>query len=314
MMNPSNKPARVDIVEVAPRDGFQSIYEPLPTADKIRCIQALVDAGMGRIEIGSFVSPKAIPQMADIGDIVKAFNGTPGVRFSALVPNTKGAELALASGIRELVYVVSVSETHNQKNVRQSVADSLGGLAAIAALLREQADNETPLLRLDLGTCFDCPYEGYISWQQVDAVLEQALPLLEGIDLEIAMCDTTGRANPYQVADHFTRIREKHGRDNIRWAFHGHDTFGMGVANALFAIHHGATALDVAAAGLGGCPFAPGATGNTATEDVLYALRGGGIETGIDMQKLLQAADAIAELPGGQTASHLRKVPRERAA
>lgn len=311
-MNLIKAPATVDIVEVAPRDGFQSIDEPLPTAEKIRCIQALVDAGITRMEIGSFVSPKAIPQMADIGEIVDAFAAHSGVRFSALVPNLKGAELALGRGVRELVFVVSVSESHNRNNVRQSVADSLANLMGITERVRELGEQSQVCIRLDLGTSFDCPYEGRIEWQQVDAVLVNALDICQGIELEVALCDTTGRATPYQVAEYFTQLRERHKDASVRWAFHGHDTFGTGVANALFAIHHGATALDAATAGLGGCPFAPGATGNTATEDLIYALQGGRVHTGIDLPRLLVAADAIAALPGGQTASHLRKVPRDK--
>ncbi|HET8792054.1 MAG TPA: hydroxymethylglutaryl-CoA lyase, partial [Modicisalibacter sp.] len=233
----------------------------------------------------------------------------PDMRFSALVPNLKGAELALERGIRELVFVVSVSQSHNQSNVRQSVAESLSNLSLIAERLRDRDDTR---LRLDLGTSFDCPYEGRIDWRQVDAVLKQAQGICQDLELEIALCDTTGRATPYQVAEHFSRLREGHDHSRLEWAFHGHDTYGMGVANALFAIHHGATALDTATAGLGGCPFAPGATGNTATEDLIYALNGGQVDTGIDLTQLLIAADAIADLPGGQTASHLRRVPRER--
>jgi len=305
-------PARVGIVEVTPRDGFQSIREPLPTADKIRCIEALIEAGITRLEIGSFVSPRAIPQMADIGEIVAAFSQRRAMRFSALVPNLKGAELALDCGLRELVYVVSVSESHNRSNVRQSVDASLKGLAAIVERLHERGLQNTVCLRLDLGTSFDCPYEGTIGWQQVDAVLDKARHAVGDVSMEVALCDTTGRASPYQVADHFTRLRERHGDEALKWAFHGHDTYGMGVANGLFAIHHGATALDAATAGLGGCPFAPGATGNTATEDLLYALHGGGVNTGVSLPRLLEAADLIAALPGGQTASHLRNVPRER--
>ncbi|SDK64480.1 hydroxymethylglutaryl-CoA lyase [Billgrantia gudaonensis] len=302
-------PERVAIVEVAPRDGFQSIRDPLPTADKRRCIEALLDAGVTRLEIGSFVSPKAIAQMADTGDLVAAFADRPGVRLSALVPNLKGAELALAHGIREVVYVVSVSESHNRSNVRRSPDESLEDLGRVIERLRQ---TDGTRLRLDLGTSFDCPFEGTVAWQSVDRVLGKALELAGDLPLEVALCDTTGRASPYQVADHFTRLRERHVRPGLDWAFHGHDTFGMGVANALFAIHHGATAVDSACAGLGGCPFAPGATGNTATEDLIHALHGGGVETGIDLPTLLEAADRIAALPGGQTASHLRQVPRDR--
>lgn len=309
-MNPIQLPTRVDIVEVAPRDGFQSINELLPTADKIDCIQALIDSGISRLEIGSFVSPRAVPQMSDIGEIVDHFSSHSGVRFSALVPNLKGAELALARNVKELVFVVSVSEYHNQGNVRQSVDESLEGLRTIAERLSEE--HGAVRLRLDLGTCFDCPYEGEIRWQQVDVVLGKALAICRGLELEVALCDTTGRATPYQVADHFTRLRERHGDSSLKWAFHGHDTFGMGIANALYAVQHGVTTLDASAGGLGGCPFAPGATGNTATEDLVYALQGGGIETGIDLPRLLKAADAIAALPGGKTASHLRNVPRDK--
>lgn len=301
-------PERIDIVEVAPRDGFQSIQNPLPTEDKRHCIQSLIDAGITRMEIGSFVSPKAIPQMADIGELVAAFADRPAMRFSALVPNLKGAELALAHGIREIVFVVSVSESHNQSNVRRSVEESLADLARIVDLLGRQGNT---CLRLDLGTSFDCPFEGLIDWRQVNAVLDQAMAICGHLDLEVALCDTTGRATPYRVAGHFTRLIERHQAPRLSWAFHGHDTYGMGVANALFAIHHGATAVDTACAGLGGCPFAPGATGNTATEDMVYALDGGKGHTGIDLPRLLIAADAIAALPGGSTESHLRKVPRK---
>lgn len=305
------EPRSIDLVEVAPRDGFQSISEPLPTVDKIRAIEALVEAGLRRIEIGSFVSPKAVPQMADMGDIVARFIGQENLRLSALVPNLKGADLALARGLKELVYVVSVSETHNARNVRQSVDQSLEGLRGIADRVREQ--DPGGFLRLDLGTSFDCPFEGAIGWEQVARVLEQALEMTDGLELEVAFCDTTGRANPYQVRHTLRQLRQRVGADRLTWAFHGHNTFGMGVANALFAIEEGVTVLDVSCAGLGGCPFAPGATGNTATEDLLFALDEGGIETGVDMAGLLSAADLIAALPGGQTGSSLRQVPRARA-
>jgi len=309
LSSPLSPPARVELVEVAPRDGFQSIRDPLPTKDKKACIQALLDSGITRMEIGSFVSPKAIPQMADTGELVRAFAHRQDVRFSALVPNLKGARLALEHGVGELVFVVSVSESHNQSNVRQSVAESLDELSRVVAALRDQGGTA---LRLDLGTSFDCPFDGTITWQQVDDVLSRALAITADLPLEVALCDTTGRATPYRVAEHFTQLRQRHAADTLSWAFHGHDTFGMGVANALFAIHHGATAIDAAAAGLGGCPFAPGATGNTASEDLVYALDGGNVTTGIDLPRLLEAADRIAALPGAKTESHLRRVPRQR--
>lgn len=309
-----NLPASIELVEVAPRDGFQSIVEPLPTSSKIDVIEALIAAGLKRIEIGSFVSPKAIPQMADTGELVRYFKDRPDVRFSALVPNLRGANMALEAGVKELVYVISVSLTHNMKNVRQTHEQSLAGLAEIAEQVRQSTLSGRPTMRLDLGTCFDCPFDGLIKCSEVANLLSRSLELMEGIDVEIALCDTTGRASPAQVGQYFAQLTQQFTSENITWAFHGHDTYGMGVANAMFAIQNGATAIDAAAAGLGGCPFAPGATGNTATEDLLYAFNGGGIETGVDLMKLLAAADLIAALPGGQTASHMRSVPRSRIA
>ncbi|MEQ5820263.1 hydroxymethylglutaryl-CoA lyase [Halomonas sp. SCS19] len=304
----TTSPAPIELVEVAPRDGFQSIADPLPTERKIEVIQALLDAGIRRMEIGSFVSPRAIPQMADTGELIRAFAHRRDVRFSALVPNLKGAELALEHDVSELVYVVSVSEAHNRNNVRQSVDESLEAFARVVEAVRAKGNTA---LRLDLGTSFDCPFDGRVDWRRVDEVLTKALAITGELPVEVALCDTTGRATPFQVADHFTELTERHRSPALSWAFHGHDTFGMGVANALFAARHGATALDAACAGLGGCPFAPGATGNTASEDLVYALQGGGLAGDIDLGALLHAADLIAALPGGKTESHLRRVPRE---
>lgn len=293
----------VEIMEVAPRDGFQSIREPLPTAEKIAIIEALIEAGCPRIEFGSFVSPKAIPQMADMGEIAEHFRGREGVRLAALVPNVKGAELALAKGVREIVYVFSASESHNRNNVRQSVGQSVEGLGNILGVL-----DEGVRLRVDIGTSFDCPFEGTVPLDQVLGAIAKVTELAPAA--EIALCDTTGRANPVDVGRRFRAAREAAGN---AFAFHGHDTFGMGVANALYAYEAGVQVFDGSAAGLGGCPFAPGATGNTATEDLVFAFDEAGIATGIDMAALLAAADRIAALPGGVTGGHLRVVPRERA-
>lgn len=296
----------VEILEVAPRDGFQSIYEPLPTADKIEIIEGLLQAGFRRMEIGSFVSPKAVPQMADMGEIAAHFRGREGLRLAALVPNAKGAELALAAGLTELVYVFSVSETHNLKNVRQTVEQSLGQLADIAAM----GAGETFRLRMALATAFDCPFDGAVAQENVQAAVRRVIEIAPSV--EIALCDTTGRANPYQVRERFTAVMSEFGVER-GWAFHGHDTFGMGVANALFAYQAGVRNFDASASGLGGCPFAPGATGNTASEDLVFAFEEAGIATGIDLAQLLTVADRIATLPGACVGGHLRTVPRERA-
>lgn len=293
----------VDIVEVAPRDGFQSIAAPLPTAAKIAVIEALIGAGVTRMELGSFVSPKAVPQMADMGEIAAAFRDRPGVRLAVLVPNAKGAEIALRHGCAELVFVLSVSEAHNRSNVRQSVERSLEELGSVVAATRAGAG-----LRIDLATSFDCPFEGTVAADDLARVLDSALAVAPRA--EVALCDTTGRADPLTVRARFAAMMAR--APQTAFAFHGHDTFGMGVANALYAYEAGVRVIEGSAAGLGGCPFAPGATGNTATEDLHFAFARGGIATGLDLAKLLAAADRIAALPGAATGGHLRSVPRDR--
>lgn len=297
----------VEIVEVAPRDGLQSIAEPLPTGEKIAVVRGLIAAGLPRIEIGSFVSPRAVPQMADMAEIAEAVRGTKGTRLSVLVPNVRGGELALRHGLREIVYVFSVSETHNQNNVRQSVAQSLTGLADLVSAV---VGEEGVRLRVDLATAFDCPFDGAVAPSDVAAAVDAVAELAP--QAEIALCDTTGRATPFAVSGLFQQMMARPAARANSWAFHGHDTYGMGVANALAAWQSGVRVFDAAAAGLGGCPFAPGATGNTATEDLVYAFEGGSVSTGIDMKRLLNAADRIARLPGGVTGGHLRQVPRAR--
>ncbi|ORE98912.1 hydroxymethylglutaryl-CoA lyase [Aurantimonas sp. 22II-16-19i] len=296
----------VTLLEVAPRDGFQSIAEKLPTDEKIAIVEMLLDAGITRMELGSFVSPKAVPQMADMAEIAAHFRDRAGCRLSVLVPNAKGATLALQNGYRDLVFVVSVSETHNQNNVRQSVAQSLDQLRAIVA----ETGDGGEALRVDLATSFDCPFDGTVPLDAVRRVFAEALSIAPRA--EFALCDTTGRADPLTVARRFEAVMAEAPEETV-WAFHGHDTFGMGVANALFAHGVGVSIIEGAAGGLGGCPFAPGATGNTASEDLHFAFEEGGISTGVDREKLLAAADRIAALPGGKTASHLRNVPRRRA-
>jgi hydroxymethylglutaryl-CoA lyase len=297
----------VEMVEVAPRDGFQSIMDPLPTTTKIGLIEALLDAGFRRMEIGSFVSPRAVPQMADMAAIAEHLRNREGVRLAALVPNRKGGELALEHHIRELVFVFSASETHNLKNVRHTVAESLCELEEIQSVLRGASGTR---LRVDLATSFDCPYDGEVPADKVrDAVAQ--IRRIAG-DIEIALCDTTGRANPHQVHRTFVAVMSEFGGQG-NWAFHGHDTFGLGVANALFAYQAGVRTFDTSAAGLGGCPFAPGATGNTASEDLVFAFEQSGIATGVQLERLLSAADRIAEIPGACLGGHLRTVPRSRA-
>jgi len=300
-------PARVQLTEVAPRDGFQSIAELVPTRTKIELIRELIASGFERVEIGSFVSPRAIPQMADTGDIAEYFKDRSDLRLSALVPNAKGAERALRREVGELVYVVSASEAHNLSNVHRSIERSLQELVEI---VRMRDADRAFRMRVDVATAFDCPFEGTVPLDQVRSVVERIAEIAGTV--EIALCDTTGRANPYGVEERFRALMAAAGT-GIDWAYHGHDTFGMGVANALFAFRAGVRTFDASAAGLGGCPFAPGATGNTATEDLVFAFEGGGIDTGIDMASLLDVADRIAGLEGASLGGHLRRVPRDRA-
>ncbi|MEX0923728.1 MAG: hydroxymethylglutaryl-CoA lyase [Rhodovibrionaceae bacterium] len=295
----------IEFVEVAPRDGFQSIDEAIPTAEKIAIVDGLLDAGFRRMEIGSFVNPKAVPQMADIAELVGAFRQRTEARLAVLVPNARGAELALENGCRDLVFVLSVSEAHNFKNVRQSVEDSLKSLASVAATLGKGGEGS---LRIDLATAFDCPFDGIVPVERLRRVFLSARGIAP--EAEFALCDTTGRADPLSVGARFAALVEESPQTS--WAFHGHDTFGMGVANSFAAYAAGVRVVDAAAAGLGGCPFAPGASGNTAMEDLVFAFTQGGVETGVDLERLLDVADRIARLPGAQTESHLRKVPRER--
>lgn len=298
---------KVELVEVAPRDGFQSISEPISTSRKITIIQGLIAAGFRRIELGSFVSPKAVPQMADMSAIAQHFRDLTDLRLSALVANQRGVAQAREQGVTEIVYVLSASEEHNFRNVRRTVAQSLADLRCIVGMDESYAGES---LRVDIATAFDCPFEGRVPIERLEGVIQGVLEA--SANCEIALCDTTGRASPHQVRNCFARMRDKYERVACGWAFHGHDTFGLGVANALFAYEAGVRAIDVSASGLGGCPFAPGATGNTSSEDVVFAFEQGGIETGIDLERLLNVAEMVSSLPGAQVGGHVRNLPRDR--
>lgn len=299
---------KVEICDVAPRDGFQVVKTWIPTETKIQVVEALIDAGLTRIETGAFVSPKHVPQMSDTVEVHEKSNVPDGVRLSALVPNLRGAMDALTNGVKDIVYVFSVSESHNKSNVRRPVAASI---AELGELIENSRDVDGFMLRVNLATVFDCPFEGRVPEADVMRAIEQVVDF--GVPLEFGLCDTTGRAIPDHVAGVCEDAIKKFGSAHIGWAFHGHDTFGLGVANALYAYQAGVRVFDSAAAGLGGCPFAPGATGNTATEDLVFTFQNMGIETGIDLGKLLDAAETVAAIPDADTGGHIRVVPRERA-
>jgi hydroxymethylglutaryl-CoA lyase len=296
----------VVIVEMTPRDGFQAVATFIPTATKIAVVEALAAAGIARMEIGSFVSPKAVPQLADTAEVIRGSRLPAGVRLQALVPNRRGLEAAVAAGITEISWVISVSESHNRNNVRRSVDQSF---ADLEATWRELGGGLR--LRFNLATAFDCPFEGRTREAAVLSGVERALRLTP--TLEIALADTTGRAAPSHVRTLFRTVVERYQSERVRFAFHGHDTYNLGVANALAAYEAGVGVIDAGAGGLGGCPFAPGASGNTATEDLVFAFEHSGVRTGIDLDRLLAAADLAASVAPALASGRLRGVPRPRA-
>lgn len=295
----------ITLIDVAPRDGFQAVRDFIPTETKIEALRKLERSGLSRIEIGACVSPKAIPQMADIDALLAEAQGKP-YRAAVLTPNAKGVALALEKGAEDIVYVLSVSEAHNQSNVRRSVADSF---AELERALAEAGDHDFSF-RFNLATCFDCPFDGTVAIQAVRDCVETALRLRPAT--EFGICDTTGRAGPGHVRDLFQALIADYASEKTSFGFHGHDTFGLGVANAIAAFEAGVRIFDAAAGGLGGCPFAPGATGNTASEDLVFAFEHMGISTGVDLDALLEAADFCAAVEPSQAGGHVRLLPRAR--
>jgi hydroxymethylglutaryl-CoA lyase len=299
--------AGVEIVEVAPRDGFQAEKALIPTETKVALVEQLGACGFPRLEIGSFVSPKAVPQMADTPEILKRARLPAGTRVMALVPNARGLGLALDAGVRDVNWVLSVTESHNRANVNRSVEESLLDFAAAW----EGVGRDKPRLRLSLSTCFDCPWEGRVPEEAVLRCVERVLAVAP--DVEIAVSDTTGRAATNHVGSLFARLQAAYAGERVRFAFHGHDTYGLGVANAIEAWRQGVRVIDGAAGGLGGCPFAPGAAGNTASEDLVFAFEHMGVRTGVEFGRLLAAADRVAAIAPDQAGGKLRAVPRRRA-
>lgn len=296
----------VEIVEVGPRDGLQNIPEFVPTKTKVALIDALVRSGIKRMEFGSFVSPRAIPQMRDMDDVAAQLSPTPGVDRMVLVPNSKGARRAIAAGFSSLELVISMSDAHNMSNVRRPTADSI---ADLKVLLAEVDPAHELKLRIGMSTSFHCPFDGLMDERKVLGILEGLVALREG--MEFAISDTTGMALPQHVRSLCGEAVRTFGK-HATFAFHGHDTAGFGIANVLAATEAGIRTIDTSIAGLGGCPYAPGASGNVCSEDVVYLFKRMGVETGIDLDLLLDAGDIAAALPGAVTGSHVRKMPRDR--
>jgi hydroxymethylglutaryl-CoA lyase len=296
-------PDRVSIREVGPRDGLQN-EDPVPTADKVRLIDALSATGVGRIEAVSYVHPKAIPQMADADEVWAAVTRDPQVRYSALVPNLRGAQRALAGGFTEVEVVVSASDTHNRRNINRSTDASLDEIAQLIPALHEGGSTAEVII----ATSFGCPYEGDVDPRRVAGIVDRVVA--DGAD-RIAFGDTTGMGTPRRVRDLLSIVRERH--PDVPMLLHFHNTRGTGLANILTALEFGVTEYDASVGGLGGCPYAPGASGNVATEEVVHMLHDMGIETGIDLEKLIEAARLAEKIVGRELPSGvLRAGPRSR--
>ncbi|MEA2929115.1 MAG: hydroxymethylglutaryl-CoA lyase [Hyphomicrobiales bacterium] len=279
----------IEVREVGLRDGIQNIKTVVPTELKLAWIKAEVAAGVRDIEVCSFVPPKLLPQFADAEEVTKRALQIPGLTVAALMPNLKGAERGAALGVHRLDYVVSVSESHNLNNVRRSTAESLADLKRIAEFLNTIEASKRPRLLCGLATSFGCTIEGNVPHDRVVSFAEQVAVI--GVD-EIALADTVGFGNPKAIRTLFTRVRKAIGPD-IVLAAHFHDTRGLGIANVSAAIEVGVRHFDASLCGLGGCPFAPGATGNIVTEDVVFLAESLGFNTGIDLDKLIKAREVV---------------------
>ena len=286
------------IQEVAPRDGLQMEKVFVPTIDKIALVNALARAGFTRIEVSSFVSPKAIPMLRDAADVFAGLEPRPGTIFVALVPNLKGAERAIAAGANEINLVMSASDTHNRANMGMTRDASLAGLPPIVARGRAAGLS----INATIATAFGCPFEGGQSEAKIEAIVDDYLNL--GVD-GVTLADTTGMANPRQVAALVQRVLAK--LPVAALTLHFHDTRGLGLANVLAALQVGARRFDASLGGLGGCPYAPGASGNICTEDITSMCREMGLETGLDLEALLELSRRLPALIGHEVPGQVAK-------
>lgn len=294
-------PQRVTIYEVGPRDGLQNEARMVPTAEKVAFVDALARTGLTKIEITSFVNPRWIPQLADASDVARQVARVDGVTFSALVPNRRGLDAALAAGMREIAVFLSASETHNRKNVNKTIAETLAAFAEVV----EPARAAGVAVRAYVSTVFGCPYEGDVDPRKV---VELTRTLRQMGVYQVSLGDTIGVANPAQVERVLEAVLAEAPAGEL--ALHMHDTRGTALANCLVGLGLGITTIDSAIGGLGGCPYAPGASGNLATEDVVAMLHAMGVETGVDLDKLCAVAQQAAafvghELPSKYLKAHL---------
>ncbi len=287
-------PPQVKVVEVGPRDGLQNEARQVPTADKVRLIEALGATGLQHIELTSFVSPKWIPQLADAAEVVRTVKLPPAVTTSALVPNMKGYESAKQAGLKEIAVFMSATESHSKKNINKSIDEAVETLREVF----DAAKADGMRVRGYLSVVFYCPYEGKTDPGKVGPLVERLFTM--GID-ELSLGDTIGAATPAEV---LALLKKLEGQvDKKRVALHFHDTFGTALSNVVAGLDSGISVFDASIGGMGGCPYAPGAAGNLATEDLVYMLEGLGVKTGIDLDRLVdcgQLAESIIEhkLPG----------------
>ena len=291
-------PRSVFFCEVGPRDGLQNEPDSLSVERKIRLIEGVVDAGVRIVEIGSFVHPKAVPQMADTDEVARRIRRVEGVEYRALVANLKGVERALASGVNKVKLTVSASESHAKANLNKTPFELIEGFKSCSEFARSNGADVSGAI----STAFGCPFEGKVSPEQVVEVARRLYDL--GIT-ELSLSDTTGMANPRQVYDLATHMQEIF--PDVRWFLHFHNTRGMALANMLAGLQAGVVRYDASLAGLGGCPFAPGASGNVASEDMIHMLHEMGLDTGIDLEKMFDLAKELRGWVGHDTDSALLK-------
>lgn len=287
----SHLPASVRIVEVGPRDGLQNEKVLIPTEQKIQFIQMLASAGLPVVEATSFVSPRAIPQLGDASAVMAGLTRFPATEYPVLVPNIKGMERAIGAGVRSIAVFTAASESFTRHNINATIAESLANFQPVVKL----AQQEGIPVRGYISTVFGCPYEGRVAPQKV---LDVARALLEMGISELSLGDTIGVATPNQVEEIIELLLYQGNIPVDQLAVHFHDTRGTALANVLTALQLGISIVDASAGGLGGCPYAPGAAGNLATEDLLYMLHGMGIETGVSLERVVEATSFIAPLLG----------------
>ncbi|HXG17383.1 MAG TPA: hydroxymethylglutaryl-CoA lyase [Calidithermus sp.] len=282
-------PSRVTICEVGPRDGFQIEPEFIPTDRKVEVVDLLSEAGVPKIEVTSFVHPRAVPQLRDAEEVMARIRRRPSTRYAALVPNDKGAVRAVEAGVDEIHTVVSASESHNLANVNMTIAESLDRLRAVLQV----AERARVPVACGISTSFGCPFEGEVPLGHLEDLVRRLVDLGAR---RIALADTTGVANPVQVQRTLERLMPRF--PGVEWTLHTHDTRALAIPNILAAMECGVTAFDASIGGLGGCPFAPGASGNVCTEDLVHALHAMGVDTGIDLDRLIAVSRRVQEIVG----------------